>query len=284
MLVDGGKGLEGQTKKLFGVARRSRLPVFTFVNKLDRPALSPWEVLDEIASEFGLETAVRTFPIGDGERFKGVYAVETDEVWLYERTERGAKAALTKVPYADSAAAIGDDELVAQLAEDREMIQELTPPLDEAALASGAMTSVYFGSAMSDAGVEPFLDEFIQLGSRPAPRPLRVAAGDDPKKLAPDHGDFAGFVFKMQVARAAPDVCWGSPRGSRRRLVAATRQTRNIHVAAAAAPRLVSTEYALVPRRGGDGMIRIVYRRISTRSTATAWRTCASSPARSRKA
>ena len=67
MLVDGGKGLEPQTRKLFGVAQRSRLPVFTFVNKLDRPAMSPWEVLDEIAAEFGLETAVRTWPIGDGE-------------------------------------------------------------------------------------------------------------------------------------------------------------------------------------------------------------------------
>ena len=91
MLVDGGKGLEPQTRKLFGVAQRSRLPVFTFVNKLDRPAMSPWEILDEIAEEFGLETAVRTFPVGDGERFRGVYDVARDEVWVYAKTARGDK-------------------------------------------------------------------------------------------------------------------------------------------------------------------------------------------------
>ena len=88
MLVDGGKGLEPQTRKLFGVARRSNLPVFTFVNKLDRPAMSPWEVLDEISAS---STSRRpcTFPIGDGERFRGVYDAAKDEVRLYTRTERG---------------------------------------------------------------------------------------------------------------------------------------------------------------------------------------------------
>ena len=98
-LVDGGKGLEPRTRKLFGVAQRSRLPVFTFVNKLDRPALSPWAVLDEIADEFGLETAVRTWPIGDGDRFAGVLDVANDEVVLYERGARGKKAGATRVAY-----------------------------------------------------------------------------------------------------------------------------------------------------------------------------------------
>ena len=197
MLVDGGKGLEPQTRKLFGVAKRSRLPVFTFVNKLDRPAMSPWAVLDEIAAEFGLETAVRTWPIGDGDRFRGVLDVATDTVWLYERGARGDKAMVRKVAYAESAPLIGDDDLVAQLAEDREMIAELTPPLDDDQLRTGAMTAVYFGSAMSDAGVEPFLDEFIDLGSRPAPRTL--LAGDADKTLPPTNGEFAGYVFKMQA-------------------------------------------------------------------------------------
>ena len=203
MLVDGGKGLEPQTRKLFGVAQRSRLPVFTFVNKLDRPAMSPWEVLDEIAAEFGLETAVRTWPIGDGERFRGVLDVESDQVWIYERGARGDKASVTKIDYADEAAvaaAVGDEELVAQLAEDREMIAELTPALDDELLKTGAMTAVYFGSAMSDAGVEPFLDEFISLGSRPAPRTLRARkAEDERRQLAPTGDEFAGYVFKMQA-------------------------------------------------------------------------------------
>ncbi len=176
MLVDGGKGLEPQTRKLFGVARRSNLPVFTFVNKLDRPAMSPWEVLDEISAEFNLETAVRTFPIGDGERFRGVYDAAKDEVWLYTRTERGKKASVERIAWEDRdeiSQKINDEELDAQLEEDREMIRELTPPLDDEKLKKGEMTSVYFGSAMGDQGVEPFLDEFIDLGSRPAGRARR---------------------------------------------------------------------------------------------------------------
>lgn len=197
MLVDGGKGLEPQTRKLFSVAKRSNLPVFTFVNKMDRPAMSPWEVLDEIAQEFGLETCVRTFPIGDGERFRGVYDTARDEVWLYTKGLKGKKASVERIPMADRAKvteAINDPELDAQLDEDREMIRELTPPLDLEKLRTGAMTSVYFGSAMGDQGVEPFLDEFIDLGSRPSARPLR-----DKTTLAPSHAEFAGFVFKMQA-------------------------------------------------------------------------------------
>ncbi|KAH8079151.1 hypothetical protein JL720_9411 [Aureococcus anophagefferens] len=165
--------------------------------------MSPWEVLDEIAAEFGLETAVRTWPIGDGERFRGVLDVESDQVWIYERGARGDKASVTKIDYADEAAvaaAVGDEELVAQLAEDREMIAELTPALDDELLKTGAMTAVYFGSAMSDAGVEPFLDEFISLGSRPAPRTLRARKAEEEKtQLAPTGDEFAGYVFKMQA-------------------------------------------------------------------------------------
>jgi len=194
MLVDGGKGLEGQTRKLFAVAQKSGLPVFTFVNKLDRPALSPWAVLDEIAEEFGLETAVRTWPLGDGERFVGVYDVANDDLVLYEKTARGAKASERRVPFSDAEGELSE-ELFSQLVEDREMIAELTPPLDAAKLAAGTMTAAYFGSAMSDAGVEPFLAEFADIGARPSSRPSRREGSF----VTPDRDEFSGFVFKMQA-------------------------------------------------------------------------------------
>jgi peptide chain release factor 3 len=131
MLVDGGKGLEPQTRKLFGVAKRSGLPVFTFVNKMDRPAMAPWDVLDEIEREFGLETVVRTWPIGDGERFRGVYETATEQLWLYERSARGQKALVRKLSVHDEeavAAAIDDDELLEKFKEDLVLIVSARHP------------------------------------------------------------------------------------------------------------------------------------------------------------
>ena len=210
MLVDGAKGLEPQTRKLFEVCRLSRLPVFTFVNKFDRPALSPWELMDEIAREFALETSVRTWPLGDGDRFRGVFDVSTGDVLVYAKRAGAEKMRKTEavVVSADDTEALraalgGDadaDELVAQLDEDREMIRELTPPLDPAKLASGEQTAVFFGSAMSDVGVQPFLEHFIALSAPPAPRALAGGGGDAPPAVvAPAHSEFSGFVFKMQA-------------------------------------------------------------------------------------
>mmetsp|Transcript_23912 Transcript_23912/g.94864 ORF Transcript_23912/g.94864 Transcript_23912/m.94864 type:complete len:576 (-) Transcript_23912:160-1887(-) len=187
MLVDGGKGLEAQTKKLFAVARRSGLPVFTFVNKLDRPALSPWAVCDEIAEEFALECCVRTWPVGSGDRFCGVYEAATDELVLYgasSSSSSGGAAAKGKkkdgtrrVDASDedavrAALAAVDGDLADEVLEDREMIRELTPALDPAKLLNGEQTAVFFGSAMTDAGVAPFLEDFLNIAARPRPRKL----------------------------------------------------------------------------------------------------------------
>lgn len=206
MLVDGGKGLEPQTRKLFSVARRSKLPVFTFVNKMDRPAMSPWDVVGEIEREFNLETAIRTWPIGDGDQLCGIYEASEDCVWFYDRGPRGKKAAVARVGCGDMDAIdarIGDARLAERFRDDREVIAELTPALDVAKLRSGAQTAVYFGSAMSDAGVQPFLKQFLELGARPSPRRVHGAAtkagAADSSLLQPSDAGFAGFVFKLQA-------------------------------------------------------------------------------------
>lgn len=134
MLLDAAKGLEPQTRKLFEVCRLRNLPLFTFVNKMDRPALTPYEIMDQIEEEFGLETHPILWPIGDGERFKGVLDRTTNIVHLYTKpTQRGGKAEVKEVPLDDEDTLkelIDDDELFEKLLEDAEILVELIPPLD----------------------------------------------------------------------------------------------------------------------------------------------------------
>eukprot|EP00962_Isochrysis_galbana_P031805 scaffold10383_cov117-Isochrysis_galbana.AAC.8 len=120
MLVDAAKGLEPQTRKLFEVARLRRLPLFTFINKLDRPSLSPYELIDQIEQEFGIACCPLLWPIGSGDRFKGVVERRTSLVHLFSRGERGKRAEETVVPIADPdlESLIGDAELYAQLMDD----------------------------------------------------------------------------------------------------------------------------------------------------------------------
>ena len=128
MLVDGAKGLEPQTRKLFEVARLRRLPLFTFVNKLDRPALSPYEIIDQIEAEFGIVCCPLLWPIGSGDRFKGVLDRRDNSVHLFSRGARGKQAEELETPSLDDESleeAIGDAELYAQVLDDAEVRGEL---------------------------------------------------------------------------------------------------------------------------------------------------------------
>ncbi|GLJ18284.1 hypothetical protein SUGI_0323340 [Cryptomeria japonica] len=196
MLVDAGKGLEPQTKKLFEVCRMRRLPVFTFINKMDRPALEPLELLDQIEQEFGLATSPVSWPIGSGDRFTGLYHVTSKNVHLFQRdSKHGSKAISVKVvPFNDSSlTSIIPSDLYKQLMEDIELIEGLFPPLDVAKIHSGDLSPVYFGSAMNNFGVELFLDSFLQYSTHPGGHESDVG------QILPDYPHFSGFVFKMQA-------------------------------------------------------------------------------------
>jgi peptide chain release factor 3 len=197
MLLDGAKGLEVQTKKLFDVCRLRQLPIFTFVNKLDRPALSPYEIMDQIEAEFGLESHPIFWPIGDGERFRGILDRTEGVVHLYTKAEkRGQKALVQKIPLDDRAALekeIADTELVDKLFEDVEILDELIAPLDMERVRTGQQTPLFFGSAMSNFGVELFLNQFCSMGTKPA---ARIAKDD---VIVPEHEEFSGFIFKTQA-------------------------------------------------------------------------------------
>ena len=165
--VDAAKGLEPQTRKLFEVTRMRKLPLFTFVNKMDRPALTPYEIMDQIEEEFGLETHPILWPIGDGERFKGVLDRLTNVVHLYQKpTKRGGKAEVIEVDISEEGKLqelINDDELYEKLMEDYELLGELLNPLDMERIMEADQSPLFFGSAMTNFGVQLFLDKVCFL-------------------------------------------------------------------------------------------------------------------------
>ncbi len=196
MLEDAAKGLEPQTRKLFEVCRMRDLPIFTFINKMDRPSREPLELLDEIEQELGLATYPITWPIGSGDRFKGVFDRRDRTVHLFERQAHGSKAASETTFALDDPelkARIDDDELFAQFCEELEIVEELGSELDLAAIHSGQMTPVFFGSAMSNFGVQLFLDAFLEYSLKP------IARNSTRDEIEPSSPDFTGFVFKLQA-------------------------------------------------------------------------------------
>ena len=195
MLLDAARGVQEQTEKLFAVARRRGLPIFTFVNKLDRPARDPIDLLDEIESTLGIPASPVTWPIGDGPTFRGVYERPTRQVHLFERSERNARPAPVATSGVDDPrlAELVGDELHGRLREHAAFVEELLPPLDPARVLAGEITPVFFGSVLTNFGVEPFLRRFLELAPAPTGRTLRDG------RLEADDDDFAAFVFKLQA-------------------------------------------------------------------------------------
>ncbi|MEO0948330.1 MAG: peptide chain release factor 3 [Cyanobacteria bacterium J06641_5] len=195
MLTDAAKGLEPQTRKLFSVCRLRKLPIFTFINKLDRPGREPLELIDEIEQEFGLQTYAANWPIGMGDRFKGVFDRRKSQIHLFERTAHGSKQAETNIidlgdPRIEEYL---DEELYYQLKEELEILDEVMPDLDLDAVREGQMTPVFFGSAMTNFGVQLFLDAFLEYAQIPEARKSTVG------EMEPTYPEFTGFVFKLQA-------------------------------------------------------------------------------------
>lgn len=195
MLEDAAKGLEPQTRKLFEVCRMRSIPIFTFFNKLDRPGRDPLELLDEIEQELDLLTYPVNWPIGMGDRFRGVYDRHKKQIHLFERTAHGSKEATTTIvdlgdPRIEE---LLEQDLYYQLKEEIELLDEAGADLDLDLVHQGKMTPVFFGSAMTNFGVELFLKSFLQYALKPAGR--RSTEG----KIPPTHPDFTGFVFKLQA-------------------------------------------------------------------------------------
>jgi peptide chain release factor 3 len=195
MLIDAAKGLEPQTRKLFEVCKMRSLPIFTFVNKLDRPGREPLELLDEIEQELGLHTYAVNWPIGIGDRFQGVYDRRQRATHLFERRAHGSQEASERViklgdPKIEEYL---DQDLYFQLKEDLEILEEIGSELDLAQVHAGKMTPVFFGSAMTNFGVKLFLEAFLDYALKPGERNSSLGL------VEPTYPEFSGFVFKLQA-------------------------------------------------------------------------------------
>lgn len=194
MLEDAAKGLEPQTRKLFEVCKMRQIPIFTFINKMDRPGREPLELLDEIEKELGLAPWAVNWPIGSGERFRGVIDRRSREVILFQRAERGRQATESRLQLNDpNLKNLVEPELLDQAIEELELLDTAGAELELDLVHAGALTPVFFGSAMTNFGVHPFLDTFLELAQKPVARQSREGPID------PLSTDFSGFVFKLQA-------------------------------------------------------------------------------------
>jgi peptide chain release factor 3 len=195
MVIDGAKGIEPQTLKLFEVCRKRGIPVFTFINKMDRPARDPLELLDEIKKVLGMEPIPMNWPVGDGPDFKGVYDRATRGVYLFERTERNERMAPEVFMRLDQLLEnkVLNDARYKDLAESIHLLDEAGVVFNHESVLKEKQTPVFFGSAVTNFGVRLFLDAFVKFA--PPPQPYLSDAG----MVQPSSSGFSGFVFKIQA-------------------------------------------------------------------------------------
>jgi peptide chain release factor 3 len=195
MLIDAAKGVEPQTKKLFAICRARRIPLFTFVNKMDRPSRDPLELLDELESVLGIGAFPMNWPLGNGPSFKGVYDRQTREVHLFERSAHGAKRANVQVADVNDPQIreLLDEQSFNEFRDGLELLEGAGADFDTQAMLRGDVTPVFFGSAVTNFGVQLFLDRFVKMSPPPAPR----ASNEGP--VDPTSEQFSGFVFKVQA-------------------------------------------------------------------------------------
>jgi peptide chain release factor 3 len=195
MVIDAAKGVEDQTRKLFEVSRRHRLPILTFINKLDHPSRDPMELLDDLEKTLGIHAAPVNWPIGSADTFRGVYDIFGKRLLLYEREAQGQYRAPVDVAALDDPEAreLVGESLHAQLVEALDVIGAAGTPFDAAEYLGGRQTPVFFGSALNNFGLEPFLQALVDLAPSPQPR------ATDNGIVNPTDERFTGFVFKIQA-------------------------------------------------------------------------------------
>jgi len=199
MVIDAAKGVEAQTKKLFKVCTLRHIPIFTFVNKLDHEARDPFDLMEEIETVLGIGTYPMNWPIGSGRNFRGVFDRNSRHVLAFEGD--GTANATKKV--AEIEAELGDatlDELIGEenhrnLMDDIELLDGADHEFDLDAVRCGKLSPVFFGSALTNFGVEPFLREFLRLAPTPLPYKDRLSG----ELTDPMSSNFSGFVFKIQA-------------------------------------------------------------------------------------
>ena len=195
MVIDAGKGIEPQTRKLFEICRQRGIPIFTFMNKLDRFTKPPLELIDELENVLGIHAYAMNWPLGTGVDFKGVFSRRDQQAHFFERTPGGAYRAPVKVSDLSDPAlqAKMNPEAYAAAVDELALIDGAGGVFDEAAINAGKLTPVFFGSAMNNFGVQMLLDAFVKYGLPPQPKESTIGT------IEPTNPIFSGFVFKIQA-------------------------------------------------------------------------------------
>lgn len=194
MVIDVAKGVEARTEKLMDVCRLRHTPIMTFINKLDREGREPISLLDEVETVLGIDCAPITWPLGMGKRFKGIYHLVKDEVYLYQSGKNAQlqEAFVIKgLDNPDLDAKLG--ELAHEVREEISLVRGASHPFDLEAYLAGCLTPVYFGSAINNFGIQELLNDFVKLAPGPLPRETVT------RLISPNESAFAGFVFKIQA-------------------------------------------------------------------------------------
>ena len=195
MVIDGSKGVEAQTRKLFKVCVMRHIPIFTFINKMDRDANDTFDLLDEIEKELGIATCPVNWPIGSGKNFKGVYDRNTQNIMLFSDTEKGTKEGteLSISIHDPSLTEYIGEAAFHTLTEEIELLDGASAEFNLGLVSKGELSPVFFGSALTNFGVETFLQHFLQMTSSPLPRNSSTGLID------PFNNYFSAFVFKIQA-------------------------------------------------------------------------------------
>ncbi len=195
MVIDGAKGVESQTRKLFEVCRLRDLPILTFCNKMDRESREIFEIIDEIQETLAIDVTPASWPIGTGQDFIGCYDLLNDRLELLDRAGRNRVVESIGIEGLDDPKLVEHvpARLVGKLLEDLEMARELLPPFDRSTFHEGSLTPIWFGSAINSFGVRELMDGIGNFG--PAPQPQSA----EPRQVAPEERKVSGFVFKVQA-------------------------------------------------------------------------------------
>ena len=194
MVIDAAKGVEDRTIKLMDVCRLRDTPIMTFINKLDREGQEPIALLDEVESVLGIRCAPITWPVGMGQRFKGIYHIPQDTIYLYEskkNAQRQTAIAIKGINNPELDAMIGD--LAQEFRDEMDLVRGASHEFDLSAYLAGKLTPVYFGSAINNFGIQSLLDDFVKFAPGPLPRKAVE------REVIPSESNFTGFVFKIQA-------------------------------------------------------------------------------------
>ena len=195
MVIDGGKGVEPQTRKLFKVCAMRHIPIVTFINKMDRDARDTFDLIDEIEKELGIPTCPVNWPIGSGKSFRGVYDRDTNKVLTFSDTMKGTKEGKEEEISLDDPHLLDviTEDQKEQLEEEMELLNGAAEEFDQEKVTAGKLSPVFFGSALTNFGVETFLQHFLKMTMPP------LARMSDEGLIDPMQEDFSAFVFKIQA-------------------------------------------------------------------------------------